>query len=194
VALRQLLTERIWPAESPPPAALERVLALFVPRSLAKGEVVVAEGSVWGRALFIEQGLLRLAYTADDGRAYNKAFFAEGELAWPMAPKARSEPSLFTIVALEPSRLRVAPFAEFQRQLQALGRWERFALPYVERLAEEKFLREYELLLNDAEARLQAACTQLGPILHRIPDYHLASYVGINPVTLSRIRRRLRRG
>lgn len=170
----------------------EKLSALFTPRTISKGETLVAEGAVWNQVYFIEKGILRLFYSSADGKEFNKAFFAEGMLLWPIAPKARSEPSLFTISALEPCQLLTTDFARFQASLQACGYWEKFALPFAEKLVDNKFVREYEFLVKDAEARLDAASAELEPLLHRIPDYHLASYIGVTNVTLSRIRQRRR--
>jgi CRP-like cAMP-binding protein len=172
----------------------DKLSELFTSRKISKGETLVTEGAMWRQVYFIEKGILRLFYTSLDGKEFNKAFFAEGELVWPTAPKARNEPSLFTIAALECCHLFSADFRQFQSALRASGCWERFALPFVERLADSKFLREHEFLVKDAEARFDAACADLGPLLHRIPDYQLASYIGITNVTLSRIRQRRRTG
>jgi CRP-like cAMP-binding protein len=170
----------------------DKLSALFIPRKISRGEPLVTEGAVWRQVYFIERGMLRLFYTSPDGKEFNKAFFTEGDLLWPTAPKARNEPSLFTIAALEDCRLFSADFRKFQDALRASGCWEHFALPFVERLADNKFLREYEFLVKDAQARFDAACAELGPLLHRIPDYQLASYIGVTNVTLSRIRQRRR--
>lgn len=187
-ALSKLLPDSTGSA-TPLPVQLS---GLFSSTSISKGDVVVSEGSLWDRVIYIEKGLLRLFYSSVDGKEFNKSFFAEGMLLWPIAPKARSEPSLFTIAALEPCQLLSADFNRFQSSLQAAGCWEKFALLFAEKLVDNKFIREYEFLVEDAESRLDAASSELGPILHRIPDYHLASYIGITNVMLSRIRKRRR--
>ncbi|WP_077529660.1 Crp/Fnr family transcriptional regulator [Vreelandella utahensis] len=166
-----------------------RLADAFVERRFRKAEAVLLAGEQWQQVLFIEQGMLRLYYSDEEGREFNKGFFQEGQLIWPVAPSARQEPSLFSILCLEHCSIRVADFDWFRRQLESAGLWSRFALPFTEWLAEEKFLREYELLLYPALERYQHFQNQYPELAARVPDYHLASYLGMSNVTLSRIKR-----
>ncbi len=172
----------------------EVITRLFKPHNYEKGTVLLAAGEMWRDVFYIKQGLLRLFYTTCDGKEYNKGFFAEGQLVWPMAPSARTESSLFSIACLESSGLYCCSFEMLQKSLITMSAWEGFALPYVESLANQKFLREYQFLVYGAEARYQQILTELGPLATRIPDYHIASYLGITNVTLSRIKTQIKVG
>ena len=86
----------------------------------------------------------------------------------------------------------MADFAPFQKHLMTLLCWEAFALPFAETLADQKFNREYEFLMLDAEARYLSLLQQDPQLVSRVPDYHLASYLGMTNVTLSRVKRRCR--
>ena len=90
------------------------------------------------------------------------------------------------------SYIWVADFALFQKQLMTIQRWEAFALPFAETLADQKINREYEFLMFDAEARYLSLLQQDPQLVRRVPDYHLASYLGMTNVTLSRVKRRCR--
>lgn len=175
-----------------PQEKAEAITGLFKPHNYAKDTVLLAAGEVWQEVFYIKQGLLRLFYTTREGKEYNKGFFAEGQLVWPMAPSARTESSLFSITCLESSRLYCCSFDMLQKSLITMSAWEEFALPYVENLANQKFLREYQFLVSRAEARYQQILTELGPLATRIPDYHIASYLGITNVTLSRIKTQIK--
>ena len=166
-----------------------RLADAFTERRFGKEDPILLSGERWREVLFIGQGMLRLCYSDRDGREFNKGFFREGQLIWPIAPGARQAPSLFSILCLEPCSVWITDFEWFRQQLESVGLWSRFALPFTEWLAEEKFLREYELLLYPAMDRYWRFRNQCPELADRVPDYHLASYLGMSNVTLSRIKR-----
>lgn len=170
-------------------AALSR---LFIRRRYRHNKTLVHAGEKWDKVFFIHLGIIRLFYTDNEGREFNKGFFKEGQLAWPVAPSARNNNSLFSIAAQEDIEISVCGFSDFHAWLAGHGLWERFALPYAEFFAEEKFLREYEFLTNSATERFQNFRAENPELARRIPDYHLASYLGITNVSLSRIKKSIR--
>lgn len=172
------------------PAAACAGAALFRPRQYARKSTLLGVGEWWREIYFIHRGALRLFYTSRDGREFNKGFFFDGQLAWPISPVAREAPSLFTIAALEDTQLLSADLGAVEAWLRGLGLWERFALPQTQWLAGQKVMREAEFLLDSAQLRYQRFARKYADYLARIPDYHIASYLGITPVSLSRIKRK----
>ena len=173
-------------------AKLQALLNVFHMHKFSKNVVLVNQGDLWTKVYFVDLGIVRLFINTPDGREFNKNFFSEGNFFWPATPMTRTRPSLFSIGTLEPSHIWIADFALFQKQLAAINRWEAFALLFAETLADQKFEREYEFLTFNAEERYLSLLKQAPQLVERIPDYHLASYLGITNVTLSRIRRRCR--
>lgn len=167
---------------------LSELADLFVQRRYPRRAMLLTIGEKWENAFFIHHGLVRLFYTDAKGREFNKGFFCEDQLVWPVAPSARKEDSLFSIAALEDLTVSVCRFAAFHSWLRQHGFWEKFALPYAELFAEQKFKREYEFLVDSAAERYKTFCIEYPGLVSRIPDYHLASYLGITNVTLSRIK------
>lgn len=174
---------------SPPDEVLDELMPCFVPRQVERTQVLLRAGTIWRDAIFIEQGLLRMSYIDKKGREFNKGFFSEGQWAWPIAPSARAQPSLFSIEALESCTLWVADLAQLRQMLKSRHLWESFALPFAEWLADQKFLREYEFLIDPARDRYRRFSRESPELVNRIPDYHLASYLGMTNVTFSRIKR-----
>lgn len=172
----------------------DEISRLFSARTARREDCLLQPGAMWNEAIYVESGILRLYYTTEDGKEFNKGLFFEGQLLWPMAPSARDNPSLFAISAVEACTLQVADFSRLREKLTQCNAWERFALPYAENLANQKFLREYQFLVYDAQQRYELLLDELGPLAHRLPDYHLASYLGITHIALSRIKARMRAG
>ncbi len=164
------------------------LVSQFKIEKLDKQTTILHAGERWNKIYFIEQGLLRLYYCTENGKEFNKGFFAENSLVWPIAPSARHSKSLFSIDCVENSRVLWMPFCEFQDQLKQHNIWPSFALPYAENLADQKFLREHQFLVNDAKSRYLHLKQELGDIFERLPDYHIASYMGITAIALSRIK------
>jgi CRP-like cAMP-binding protein len=162
---------------------------LFIKKEYMHNEMLVKAGEKWDKVFFIHKGIIRLFYMNLEGQEYNKGFFWENQLVWPVAPSARENDSLFNISALENVTVSVCNFLSFHSWLTRHGYWEKFALPYTELFLEDKFRREYEFLINSATERFRHFCTQYPDLAQRIPDYHLASYLGITNVTLSRIKK-----
>lgn len=162
---------------------------LFIKRKYIHNEMLVKAGEKWDKVFFIHKGIIRLFYMNLEGQEYNKGFFGENQLLWPIAPSARKNDSLFNISALENVTVSICDFSSFHSWLTRHGYWERFALPYVELFVEDKFRREYEFLINSATERFRNFCIEYPDLVRRIPDYHLASYLGITNVSLSRIKK-----
>lgn len=146
-------------------------------------------GERWNKLFFIEQGLVRMFYLDKGGKEFNKAFFAEGQTIWPVAPMDREQGVLFNISAIEETAVLQIPFPILYKTLQKASLWEKFALPFAEKLVEIKFRREHDFLLLSALERLNQITKEAPHIVSRLPDYHLASYLGITNVSLSRIKR-----
>lgn len=189
IQLIEALEEKVFHDIPAHKKELTELVGLFIQRAFPRKKNLVLAGEKWDKVFFIHGGIIRLYYTDKEGREFNKDFYREGELVWPVVPSARKNNSLFSIAAVEDIEVSVCSFASFYSWLANHAYWEKFALPYVEFFAEEKFLREYEFLMNSATKRFQNFCKENPDLAERIPDYHLASYLGITNVSLSRIRK-----
>lgn len=189
ISLIEILKEKIFHHNANYNKELAELSTLFVEREYPRKKTLVIAGEKWDKVFFIHQGIIRLYYTDNEGREFNKGFFREGQLVWPVAPSARKTDSLFSIASLENIKISICSFESFHALLTHHGYWEKFALPYAELFAEEKFLREYEFLMNSATERFLNFRIENPELAKRIPDYHLATYLGITNVSLSRIKK-----
>ncbi|MEU4191119.1 Crp/Fnr family transcriptional regulator [Kribbella sp. NPDC026611] len=169
----------------------ERGRQVFRRRRVDRGELVVRVGDPPDRVAFVEQGLFRLYGTDDAGTERTLAFRAEGELVCAYSAALRREPSRIAIEALEPSWLMVAQRPEYDAMVAANPGWQQL----VGRLTEALYLalerRQSDLLLTDAADRYTRFVTEHPALAARLTQRQIASYVGVTPEALSRIRRRL---
>lgn len=173
-------------------AAATGLAPLFSRCGLDRNQALLAQGQRWDDAVLIESGLLRLFFLRPDGREFNKNFYAEGALLCPLTPAMWGEPSLFSIAAVEATTVWRAPAGRLREALAARGQWEPLRTALLDRLITHKLQRESDLLTLDGRRRYQAFGRRYPALAARVPLVHLASYLGLTDVSLSRIRRGLK--
>lgn len=174
-----------------PPSEWDAFAALTSHRRLTKREHFVQAGEATGALGFCVRGLLRLYYVTPDGSEYNKNFCARHDFVACYGALLQQVPAYFSIQALTDSELIMVCYSVFVALSKRHVCWERLGRVIAERLYLHKEMRERELLMLPAEARYQQFLQRMGPQAEQIPLYHVAGYLGITPVALSRIRRRL---
>lgn len=170
--------------------ALAEGLALTKVQLLPKGAYLLRAGEHAHAIAIVVSGLLREHFVLESGQERTKAFVFEEGISGSFADLISGAPSRAYIVADEPARLLVAELADHERL--AGTEWATLRRLATEALLRQKAEREYELLGLDAEARYAAFRARYEGLEARIAAKHVASYLGITPVHLSRLRRQRR--
>lgn len=161
-------------------------------REVAKGELICCAGEMPTRFAFVCQGLLRVFALDEKGNEYNKNFFWEGRFPGSMAALLRQEPSGHSIQALEDSVIIEIDFRTFRELLYRREDLKLFQIHYLEAnwlLAKDA--RETRLVQQDAAERYRLFVAEHPALVQRLPQYHIASHLGVTPTQLSRIRRKM---
>jgi CRP-like cAMP-binding protein len=159
-------------------------------RVLKKHELFAEEGKAARDIGFVLEGNLRHYYTRD-GEEKTTYFYFENHLVASYISCIRKEPSQLTIEALTDCRLLTFPYAALQKLYEQSHTWERFGRLVAEYLAAGLEERMTGLLLLSPQERYEALLQgKKEKILERIPQHYIASYLGVTPVSLSRIRNR----
>jgi CRP-like cAMP-binding protein len=161
--------------------------ALLSARRLRKGELFIKPGDASGRFGLVRSGLLRFYYVGADGSDATKAFRGPGEFAAAYAEMLMGAPSRTHIEALEDSELLVADYARIKGLYRRHAGWQELGRLIAENFYINKERREFELLQLSARERYALFDQEYPGLAKRIPQYHVASYLGITPVALSRI-------
>src|SRR5687768_14390218 len=125
-----------------------------------------------------------------DGTERTKAFVREAEMSGSLADLLTDGASRAFIVAEEPTRLLVMPFKSMNQLMRRFPEWDVLGRRATQRLLLAKAQREYELLGLDADGRYRAFTTRYPGLEARVAGKLVASYLGITPVHLSRLRRK----
>lgn len=177
-----------------PPAAWDALAAAFTERSVEARHHLAFAGDPLRDVFFVAQGLLRLYYLDAKGHEWNKSFIAEGGFAGSVASGLLGLPAPYAIEALEPTDVLVASWDALEALYTQHPALERLGRRLAEQIVIKKELRERAFLELDATARYEAFVREQPALAARLPLYHVASYVGVSEVSLSRIRGRLARG
>lgn len=138
----------------------------------------------------MERGALRLYLVDRDGAETNKNFFLDGALFWPITPSLRQQPAMFHVEPLEDSRVWALPLPASGTAAPPDGwaPWAALEHRVLCALLDGKMQREQEFLQLSARERYARLLAQHPDWAERISLRHLAPYLGITDVTLSRVR------
>ena len=162
---------------------------LYVPLALTAGEFFQRAGEPATRAAFVTAGCLRSYVIGDDGKEHILQFAPEdwwvGDPAGVIAPGA---PAQCFIDAIEDSHLLTFDRVAHEQSMRVPG----VAAGYragLERKGAATAERIAGALSASAEERYEAFVRKYPSIVQRVPQFMLASYLGVTPETLSRVRR-----
>jgi CRP-like cAMP-binding protein len=159
-------------------------------RLVKKNSHLLKPGQVSCHLSFVCQGLLRM-YKFNDGMEINTAFFPELSLADSFVSFMRQQPSEFGIQALEDTHILTVSYDAMEKLGVRNNCWRELALGASIFKLTQKEHRETLLMNSAAEERYLNFVKKCPQLANRIPQYHLASYLGIAPQSLSRIRKNL---
>ncbi|GAB5521941.1 MAG: Crp/Fnr family transcriptional regulator [Rhodothermales bacterium] len=188
--LKTTLREAVQRYVSMAPEVFARLESVAERRQLERGEHLLREGHVAQHLYFVEQGMLRYYYLVD-GQEHTGQFFFPGIFVSDIASFTRQQPALQNIDALEASTIVLLPRLALLKLYDAEPTIERFGRRLVEEALAYSQLRTASFMRETAEERYRALVRQRPRVMERVPLYMVASYLGITPEALSRIRRRV---
>lgn len=160
------------------------------PVSFHKDDYLLRSGQTADSIYFLCSGLARFFYITEDGKEHNKSFAIENQFAGALQTSFDPQPSRFNIQALEDIHALKISLKGLNGLYTKSLVWANIGRLYMESMAVRKAEREAGFLLDSAEQRYLDFLSAYGETASRIKLYHIASYLGITDVALSRIRRR----
>jgi CRP-like cAMP-binding protein len=162
---------------------------LFTEKKIKKGEHFLREGQVCHSVAMISAGLVRY-YINEDGNEGTYYFSREGEFVCDYESFLPQTPSSKNIQALEDTSLYVVSYAGLQQIYQDVKQGERLGRLGIEQVFVTVLQQLSSFYKDSPELRYQRFLTSFSAISQRVSQYYIASYVGIKPQSLSRIRKR----
>lgn len=159
-------------------------------RFLRKGEFLVSEGQVVNNVSFINKGSFRVFKTLN-GQDLTKHFFFANEYATEYISFLTRKPSDISVKALEDAELIELHYDKVQVLYEQYPVWQKYGRLMAENLFLVLAERTHRLLYHTPEENYLHLIESRPEIIERIPQQYIASYLGIQPESLSRIRKRL---
>jgi CRP-like cAMP-binding protein len=174
------LTEADW-------QALEERLTI---KTYKKGDYIVKQGDVCNYVYFINAGFLRF-YKIIDGKEISTGFIGANEYVSSYGSFLRRQPAFENLEVLEEAELHCLSYDDMQFLYKHHPVYQMFGRV----IAEQLFIwindRTNALLLLTPEQRYENMIKNESELLQRVPQYMLASYIGVTPEHLSRIRKKM---
>jgi CRP-like cAMP-binding protein len=159
--------------------------------SKQKGAYVFSQGEVDCNIYFVKQGLLKAYYISDDGKEFVKSFLLPDSSIASVSSFHSKAPSPFSVVCLEASELVRISFDDLYTISATNNDVAMNVIDMLLQLAMKKERREYEFLCLSPEERYRQILDQQPELPKKITQNDLAGYLGITPIGLSRIKKRV---
>lgn len=162
----------------------------FTCKTLAKGDFFLREGNICKYVGFLKKGLVRYFVLKNDEESTFE-FTKEGEFISDYSSFNRQEKSIQNIEAIEDCELLVIDYEKLQNIFNNIPNGNHLGRLIIEHRFDVMVNQLLAVYMQNSEQRYQKFIFEYADLTQRIPQYLIASYVGVQPPSLSRIRKRL---
>ncbi len=166
------------------------IKSLFEEEHFKKNEVILNAGDVCKKLYFVANGIVRFSqFTEDEERTF--VFRSEGEFCNDLESFLRKTPSENNIIAIEPTTVFSITHTNLQvfyNELRFGDRFGRIAIENVYTMLVNQLIAFYS---ETPEQRYTRFARHNRKLLQRIPQYYIASYIGVTPQALCRIKKKM---
>lgn len=164
--------------------------AMLVRRFLKKGEFVLRAGEVCNHVTFLNKGFVRI-YNIVQEEEVTVNFGFNGNYVTDYTSFLTRQPSLDYIVAMEDLEVLQMSYSNMQKGYETCAVWQKFGRLIAEYILIFATERSRSLLFLSPEQRYLKLMKDRPKVIAQIPLKYIASYLGITPEALSRIRKRM---
>jgi CRP-like cAMP-binding protein len=158
---------------------------------LKKKQILIHENEIQKSIAFIYSGLIRSYFIDENGKEINNAFFSENEFVTDYLSFIKQQKTKYTFECLEDCILISIPFETVEIAFDKYKNFANFGRKIAEWALENRTKKYESFLFETAEERYLRFFAENKPIINRISLSHLASYLGIERQSLSRIRSKI---
>ena len=179
------ITENITSAD------VEQMLSLSKAKSFSINESIIEEGSYDKNIYFILKGLIRVYAINHKGEEKTKSLYAENQFFFNHDFLARDRPSTSFYKTLEPTDIIYMDADKLSAIILSNSKLINGSLQYVNYLNDILTETLDSFLLNTSEERYLKFIEDRPNLYQRVPNKYIANILGVTPVQLSRIRKKI---
>ncbi|NRB32843.1 MAG: Crp/Fnr family transcriptional regulator [Rhizobiaceae bacterium] len=139
----------------------------------------------------VHEGLLKAYYLSPEGKEHIKSFILPGDSIGSLMASYAGKACTFSLVCLKPCRMTVVKFSDLYEASKSDTEISSAVVDFLLGFGMKKENREYELLCLSAEERYKRMLETAPAILDLVTQNEIARYLGVTPVGLSRIKKRV---
>ena len=171
----------------------DALLGSFLIREVPRGTALLSQGETATELHFVLRGCLRTYFLKEDGTEITSQFFLETQMVASLESAMTRTPSNQYIEAIEDSVIASIPIATLTGIMQSSeAARSHFSIFMMKRLI--YYMNHHSsYILDNPEKRYTKLIAEHPELASRVPQQYIASYLGITPVSLSRIKSRLKK-
>ena len=158
--------------------------------SYKKGSYLIKEGEYENDSFFVMEGLVR-QYKIVDGEEITTNFFTEEQWIINFESIEGKSISKYNLICEEDTTVVVGDEEKAQKLFKQIPKFERVSRQIMETVFKEQQEQMVSYLTDKPEKRYLNLLKSRPDIFQRVAQYHIASYIGVKPESLSRIRKKL---
>jgi len=156
-----------------------------------KGEHIFGQGDVCRDVFCVRRGLIKIYYNTLEGKEWIKTFIADKGILGSRISQMLSVASPFSALCLEDTEVIKFPYELFEDACFEDLELARTVFRFTQWLGVKKEIREYNLLCLSVEEAYLKFVRENPKLICRLTQIDIARYLGITPIALSRIKKRL---
>ncbi len=169
---------------------LADIAGRFKKKTIWKNDYLLQEGQVCKDIIFVQKGCLRLYYVSNDMET-SVWFSFQHSSAIEISSFISGQPTSYFLQAIEDSEILVLPKVELNKLYHLYPKMQEMMKNFMEDVVLNLITRFTSLQRDSAEKRYLDLLSKPA-YLQKIPQKYLASFIGVTPTSLSRIRRKIR--
>ena len=174
------------------PTEKSTIISFFKPIMLEKGQYFVESGRICKQLGFVTAGVCRSCYYDKSGNDFTRYFIYEGRFIGDINAYQDKVPALEYLEAITDCELLVLARSDFAELETLISGWSALFAKLNARVLENKMKMSSNMLAQDAYTRYLNFLAHYPGLGNRVPQSMLASFLGVTPSSLSRIRRQLK--
>lgn len=171
----------------------EKVVNNVIVKEVPAGTILLFEDDIATKLFIVIKGCLRTYFIKDGGIEITSQFFIEGQMVASFESAITGTPSRQTIDAIEDSILGMIQIKYLNEMVRESSPAKDYLIRFLMSRLKDYMNQQASFILDNPEKRYIKLLHDNPELVSRLPQQYIASYLGITPVSLSRIRTRIKK-